>query len=559
MSARTLVRVAFAVTTAIGLGALALYVTARSDDPENYRRAMTEVRHIQQLAADWSVATARAKANPLADYDELAAFIPEMARRKEALLATVGAIPDLVAGLVNQVSAFTSAVSAREERIERFKTANAVVRNSARFLPLAASNIVRSGAADAELTGGVRTLANGINEYIAAPNDAAKGRLTAMHERLSEEAGSLPEELATAMRNFLNHARVLLDRQASADRIFREATSNDVSTMADALVVHLGDELEASRQRNALLMNAVWAAAAVLLLLWIAVALMRIRAPARGEARGARGAPAPVRNAEGAVLPEGAAIANGAGMDGGELRLDGSAARVQKLLIAHRIACETVGERIAELSRGVTGDAETLATAKVSLAGADGEEAGAIVPRLHDVAGEIGELAQALSSASGSPELSYALVDLNDCVVEAIAAVADESVARVVVEAGEVPDVFACRTEICVILEKVLENSVRAVREKDFDDWNGKGEIRIVTAANDTDATVTVIDNGIGVEPEVRARMFDPFFTTASGRAGLGLAVTNRLVAKYGGRISVGSHPGGGTVTRIALPGMRDE
>ena len=67
---------------------------------------------------------------------------------------------------------------------------------------------------------------------------------------------------------------------------------------------------------------------------------------------------------------------------------------------------------------------------------------------------------------------------------------------------------------------------------------------------------MTVFDNGTGMAADVRARMFEPFYTSKDDRDGVGLTTTRHLVEKYGGTVSVSSHVGGGTVTRIELPGM---
>lgn len=62
-------------------------------------------------------------------------------------------------------------------------------------------------------------------------------------------------------------------------------------------------------------------------------------------------------------------------------------------------------------------------------------------------------------------------------------------------------------------------------------------------------------DNGPGVPPEARARIFEPFFSTkGSHGTGLGLAVTRKIVREHGGFMEVESGPEGGALFRITLP-----
>jgi two-component system, NtrC family, sensor histidine kinase HydH len=67
-------------------------------------------------------------------------------------------------------------------------------------------------------------------------------------------------------------------------------------------------------------------------------------------------------------------------------------------------------------------------------------------------------------------------------------------------------------------------------------------------------ATVEVVDRGPGVAAEHRHRLFDPFFTTKTHGTGLGLAVSQRIMAAHGGRIDISAAADGDTVARISLP-----
>ena len=67
---------------------------------------------------------------------------------------------------------------------------------------------------------------------------------------------------------------------------------------------------------------------------------------------------------------------------------------------------------------------------------------------------------------------------------------------------------------------------------------------------------ISVRDTGAGIAPEIRTKLFTPFFTTKSPRegTGLGLAIAYDAVRRHGGRIEVDSDPGRGSTFTIVLP-----
>ena len=77
-----------------------------------------------------------------------------------------------------------------------------------------------------------------------------------------------------------------------------------------------------------------------------------------------------------------------------------------------------------------------------------------------------------------------------------------------------------------------------------------------VEEGDQAEVRVVVTDSGRGVPEAVRARIFDPFYTTKPvGRGtGLGLAISHSLVERLGGRIAVDSGPGGGAAFTVHLP-----
>ena len=90
-----------------------------------------------------------------------------------------------------------------------------------------------------------------------------------------------------------------------------------------------------------------------------------------------------------------------------------------------------------------------------------------------------------------------------------------------------------------------------------LDAMPGGGELAVESSCDygpPTAATISVSDNGGGVEPEVLGNIFNPFYTTKSGGHGLGLALSQRIVTDHAGRLSVVNHPGRGLTFTITLP-----
>ena len=80
------------------------------------------------------------------------------------------------------------------------------------------------------------------------------------------------------------------------------------------------------------------------------------------------------------------------------------------------------------------------------------------------------------------------------------------------------------------------------------------GKITIVTRRN-KDVTIIFTDDGPGMIPEVREKIFDPFFTMKSGGTGLGMTIVKKIINDHNGTIIVESEKGYGTTVTIILPG----
>jgi signal transduction histidine kinase len=83
------------------------------------------------------------------------------------------------------------------------------------------------------------------------------------------------------------------------------------------------------------------------------------------------------------------------------------------------------------------------------------------------------------------------------------------------------------------------------------------GHVQIVTRDDPHSTVIMVDDDGPGIAPDDRARVFELFWTRKRGGTGLGLPLAQRAVESHGGEIEVLARPGGGArfVIHLPLPG----
>ncbi|HDX8441699.1 sensor histidine kinase [Aeromonas hydrophila] len=109
----------------------------------------------------------------------------------------------------------------------------------------------------------------------------------------------------------------------------------------------------------------------------------------------------------------------------------------------------------------------------------------------------------------------------------------------------------ADRQQLLQVLINLLVNASHALGEQ--------GEIRVESrdwlddAGQLQGAEVRVIDNGSGIEAAIIDKIFDPFFTTRATGTGLGLALSHRIISRWGGELLVDSTPGQGSCFTIRL------
>ena len=129
-----------------------------------------------------------------------------------------------------------------------------------------------------------------------------------------------------------------------------------------------------------------------------------------------------------------------------------------------------------------------------------------------------------------------------------------EARARVRLELAPSPLISGQRAGLLQVFVNLVTNAAHALPPE-----GGTVTLGISTLGDEVIARVA--DDGRGMAPEVRARVFEPFFSTKEGGrgVGLGLSIVQGIVARHGGTIEVQSEPGKGTTFAVRLPRQAPE
>jgi two-component system NtrC family sensor kinase len=111
----------------------------------------------------------------------------------------------------------------------------------------------------------------------------------------------------------------------------------------------------------------------------------------------------------------------------------------------------------------------------------------------------------------------------------------------------DLPRIEADPHQLRQVFTNLILNAIQAMPDG--------GSLTLVTQADKEAGSceVVVADTGVGIPQQNLEQIFNPFFTTRANGTGLGLSVSYGIVRDHGGKISVESEPGKGTVFRVTL------
>jgi len=117
----------------------------------------------------------------------------------------------------------------------------------------------------------------------------------------------------------------------------------------------------------------------------------------------------------------------------------------------------------------------------------------------------------------------------------------------------DLPKIDAYPMQLKQVFMNLLVNAHQAIEAREERE---PGVIRIETQEVEGEILIRISDTGVGIPESVRSRIFEPFFTTkpVGAGTGLGLSTSFSIIERHGGRITVESEVGRGTVFEVRLP-----
>jgi two-component system, NtrC family, nitrogen regulation sensor histidine kinase NtrY len=178
--------------------------------------------------------------------------------------------------------------------------------------------------------------------------------------------------------------------------------------------------------------------------------------------------------------------------------------------------------------------------------------------------GDLGRMVDEFSSFGRMPKPSFLEEDMAEVIRQAT--VLDQEGRSDVDIEVTVPDgkvLMACDrrliTQAVINLVKNATEAVQAAKEQAGADPAYRGRIEATLSVTDETATISIIDNGIGLPKKDRQRLVEPYMTTRAKGTGIGLAVVHKVTEQHGGQLlledaPVTEHRKSGAAMRIVLP-----
>ncbi len=165
---------------------------------------------------------------------------------------------------------------------------------------------------------------------------------------------------------------------------------------------------------------------------------------------------------------------------------------------------------------------------------------------------EISNLVKSLKDFARLDRQAVEKIDIHDCLESSLTIASNpikENQVTVIKEFGSLPPISCSPSKLNQLFLNIITNACQAMLDS-------HGSLTVRTREQGSEICIDFIDQGIGMDDDTKAKMFDPFFTSKEiGQGtGMGMSIAYKIIEEHNGRIEVNSVPNEGTTVSVYLP-----
>ena len=558
-----------------------LIVMTRSVDFEANNEIISTLRTLKQVDAEWNVDVLRSKTGLNNSYDPVASPLPlieslanTLRRRSQEFWRDRA---ESNAHLLPLLTKYKEAMDQKISTIESFKSQHAILRNSSRFLPVAAADMLDALRAESAAVDNRAQLEEALNAVLAntltftlMSDQGLAERIQEGARRLHDIAQGAPNEVRERAKTLLAHVDTILRQQQSGNRLLAELaalpTARAIDELGDAHAQEHEKLLLAQQTYRQALVG--YSAFLLLLLAYIGQRLFKSYRLLNVSNSALKKTNAELKESQVYMVQTEKMSALGQMVAGIAHEINTPLAYIKgtfDVLVEQLTPVKDLAQRCQQFTQAMRLPERDNAALNLQLRNVDAISSDMVKNGL------IEEMSTLLKDGvHGIEQISEIVLNLKNFSRLDRARVSEFSVqeglkstlllarnllkntVEIKQDFEPVPKIRCSPSQINQVFLNIITNAAHALLGREV-----KGVITLRTMVEGNDhVRVEIQDNGTGIPKDVLPKIFDPFFTTKEiGQGtGMGLAISYKIIREHGGEIRVDTEEGVGTIFSILLP-----